>query len=462
MRTALALVVVLVLLALPSSAAAAPVVMLRPFPGPELREGPFITSTGVGWTQARCIADCVDQALGESDELYAIRSSGPAGRFRTLFRTRLRHDAAGPNPVQEWISARLSAQAVAVLRSGTSGRLTLRAGRPGERLELLFDCAFNGADDVPVALDGRTLVYEPDPCSAPVRLAVRDVPSGLTRVVPLAEPDNPGSLQVSADFAAWLRYQQGGPHVVVFDLMTGTEVYAVPIEPALALGGWALGAGGTVVAATGGSGGACRSGLVWYSVAEPVRHELATSACPTPLRIANGRIFFFGPRGKARFLRSVSLAGEVRDHVRFGRVIPRSFDVRGARIAWAARDCGGDVAIFGGLLGRGVLGVGPVTCPTRLAPSPATVRRGRAKIRLDCPRGCSGDLALARAGRLLTEVPFGLPPGGGTVTLGLPQAARKHVERHGSLRVRAELTARDRGFRPERMARDLLLVSGRR
>jgi hypothetical protein len=414
----------------------------------------------VGWTQARCIADCVDPELGESDELYAIRSSGPAGRIRTLFRTRLRHDAAGPNRVQESISAWLSAQAVAVLRSGTGGRLTLRAGRPGERLVLLSDCAFNGADDVPVALDGRTLVYEPDPCSAPVRLAVRDVPSGQTRVVPLAEPDNPGSLQVSGDFAAWVRYQQGGPHVVVFDLMTGTEVYAVPIE--VALGGWALGADGTVVAATGGTAGACRSGLVWYSVAEPVRHELATRACPSPLRIANGRIFFFGPRGKARFLRSVSLAGEVRDHVRFGRVLHRSFDVRGARIAWAARDCGGDEAIFGGRLGRGVLGVGPVTCPTRLAPGPATVRRGRAKIRLDCPRGCSGDLALARAGRLLTEGTFGLPPGGGTVTLGLPQAARRHVERHGSLRVRAALTARDRGFRPVRTVRDLLLVSGRR
>lgn len=67
MRTALGLA--LVVLALPSSAAAAPVVTLRPFPGPELTEGPFLTRAGVGWTQTRCVADCAHAEVGESDEL---------------------------------------------------------------------------------------------------------------------------------------------------------------------------------------------------------------------------------------------------------------------------------------------------------------------------------------------------------------------------------------------------------
>jgi hypothetical protein len=458
MRTALAIAVVV--LALPASAAAAPVVTLRPFPGPELREGPFITSTGVGWAQARCIADCVDPEIGESDYRYLIRSSAATGRIRTPFRSRERHNASGPSPLQESLSAWLSPEGLAVLRSGTDGRLTLRAGRPGTMLERLFDCAFDGGDDVPVALDGPTLVFEPDPCSPPVRLAVRDLQSGQTRVVPLAEPDNPGSLQARGQFAAWVRHHQGGPHVIVFDLATGTEVYAAPLDPPRALPGWTLGADGTVAAATGGMAGAC--GLVWYSVAEPVRHELPTRACVDRLRIERGWIFFVGPRGGARFLRSVSLAGEFRDHVRFGRVIPRGFDVRGARIAWAARDCGGGDGLFGGRLGSRVPGVGPVACPTRLAPGPAAVRSGRAKVRLNCPRGCSGDLALVRAGRLLTEDTFGLPPGGVTVTLGLPRAASRLVERHGSLRVRAALVARDRAFRPVRTARSLLLVLGRR
>jgi hypothetical protein len=454
MRTALAIAAVV--LVLPSSAVAAPVVTLRPFPGPELRQGPFITSTGVGWAQARCIADCVDPDLGKSDYRYLIRSSGSTGRARTLFRTRERNDASGSSRV---LNAWLSPQGLAVLRRPSDDRHTLRAGRPGGTLERLFDCTFAAVDDVPVALDGRTLVYEPDPCSTPVQLTVRDLQSGQSRVVPLAEPDNPGSLQASGQFAAWVRYQQGGPHVIVFDLATSTEVYAVPLDPPRALPGWALGADGTVAAATGGTAGPC--GLAWYSVAEPVRHELPTRACVGRLRIERGRIFFVGPRGGARFLRSVSLAGEFRDHVRFGRVSPGGFDVRGARIAWAASDCGGGEAIFGGRLGRGLLGVGPVACPTRLAPGPQAVRRGRAKVSLECPRGCSGDLALVRAGGLLTESTFGLPPSGGTVTLDLPPAARRQVERQGSLRVRAALTARDRGFRPVRTVRNLLLLRRR-
>jgi hypothetical protein len=119
-------------------------------------------------------------------------------------------------------------------------------------------------------------------------------------------------------------------------------------------------------------------------------------------------------------------------------------------------------AVFGGRLGGGVPGVGPVACPTRFAPGPAAVRRGRAEVRLDCQRGCSGDLALVRRGRLLVERAFGVPRGGRAVTLRLPPAARRLVERGGSLRVRAALTARDRAFRPVRSARGLLLVLRRR
>jgi hypothetical protein len=461
MRTGLALVLVLAVLALPSSAVAAPVVTLRPFPGPELKEGPFITSGGVGWAQARCISDCADQELGESDELYLIRSRGPAGRTRTLFRARERHDASGPNPLQESHSAWLSPQGLAVLRRRSDDRVTLRAGRPGGALEQLFDCALlGGADDVSVALDGGTLLYEPDPCSAPVRLAVRDLSSGQTRLVPLAEPDNPGALHLRGRFAGWLRYQQGGPHLVVFDLETGTEVYTASFDPPPLPADWALGADGTLAAATErrSGRGLCRRRLVWYSVAEPVRHELSVRACDNRVRIENGRIFFVGPRAGGRFLRSVSLGGSVDDHVRFGRVLHRDFDVFGARIAWAVRDCGGGDVVFGGRLGGRVPGVGPVACPTRLAPGPAPVRNGRAGVRLECPRGCSGGLMLTRAGRLLADDTFDLPRGGGTVRLQLRPAARRIVERDGSLSVRAAVRSRDRAFRAVRTAQNLLLV----
>jgi hypothetical protein len=454
-----ALAWVLVVLAVPASAGAAPVVTLRSHPGPELREGPFITGAGVGWTQARCIENCADPELGESDELYLIRASGAGGRIRTLFRTRVRHNASGPNPVQESYSAWLSPNGLAVLRGGSDGGLALRAGRPGGVLERLFECSFDGADDVPVALDGRTLVYEPDPCSPPVRLAVRDVPSGETRVISLEEPDNPGSLRVRGRFAAWQRYQPGGLHVVVFDLASGTPAYVAAIEPPV---DWTLGEDGTVAATTGSSRSLCDGRVSWYSVAEPVRHELPIPACIDRVRIENRRIFFVGPRAGARFLRSVSLAGDTEQHVRFGRVLHRSFDVRGARVAWAARDCGGGDAVFRGRLAGDVLNVGPVGCPTRFAPGPGAVRRGRVEVRLECPRGCSGALALVRHGRLLSEDEFGRPRGRRTVTLGLSPATRRLLERRGSLRVRAALTARDRAFRPVRSVRSLLLVLRRR
>ena len=459
MRVALALV--LAALALPSSAAAAPVVTLRPFPGPELTEGPFLTRAGVGWTQTRCVANCAYPDTGEGDELYLVRSSGPAGRVRTLFRRRVRNSASPPSPSDAFYNAWLSPNALAVLRRGTGvlndGRLTLRAGRPGRALEQLFDCTLtdSGLGPGPVALDGRTLVYEPDPCSAPVRLAVRDVPSGETRVVPLSEPDNPRSLQVSGRFAAWLAYQPGGPHVVVLDLATGTRAYAAAIDPTAA---WALGEEGTVAAVTGGIRRPCDGRLFWYSAAEPVPHEVPLPACFDPLQVQNGRIFFVGPRAGNHFLRSVSLAGEIDDHVRFGGVLHRNFDVRGTRVAWAARDCGGGDAVFRGHLGPRVPDVGPVGCPTRFARGQATVRRGRAEVGLDCPRGCSGGLTLGRHGRLLFDGEFGLPRGRRTVTLGLPPATRRLVERRGSLRVQAALTARDRAFRPVRSARSLLLV----
>ena len=125
-------------------------------------------------------------------------------------------------------------------------------------------------------------------------------------------------------------------------------------------------------------------GLVWYSVAEPVRHELPTRACVDRLRIERGRIFFVGPRGGARFLRSVSLAGEFRDHVRFGRVIPRGFDVRGARIAWAARACGGGDGLFGGRLGRRVPRISPLPALHESHQTSSECGASRGKVRLNC------------------------------------------------------------------------------
>jgi hypothetical protein len=450
---AFALTAALAAVAPPASAAAGPVVKLRTFPGPELKQGPFLTSAGVGWTQARCIGDdCEDEDVGASDQLFLVRSSGAPGRIRTLFRARARHDSSGPNAVGEGYFAWLSGRALAVLRTTSNARFTLWAGRPVGPLTQLFDCV--AGTDMPIALDGRTLVYEPDPCAPPVRLAVRNVPSGETRVVPLGEAFNPVALQVRGRFAAWVRYQPGGLHIVVFDLTAGTTVHAVPIDPPA---GWTLGPDGTVAATTGDTQRPCHGKLWRFSIAEPVPHELAEPACIGQVRISDQRIFFFGPRGESRFLRSVGTAGDVRDHVRFGRVAHRDFDVRGTRVAWAARDCAGGDAIFTGSLRGHVLGVGRVSCPTRLAAGPAPVRRGGAELGVRCPRGCSAHLSLLRRGRLVADRVFDLA-GSARVTLPLRPAARRAIERHGSLRVRVVLIARDRAYRQLRTVRGLLLV----
>jgi hypothetical protein len=139
--------------------------------------------------------------------------------------------------------------------------------------------------------------------------------------------------------------------------------------------------------------------------------------------------------------------GRIVDLVRFGRVRAGDFDAENGHLAWAARDCGGGEAIFTATLGEPPRSAGSLNCPARLRSGIVPVRRGRATVRLDCPRGCAGELSLRGIGRRN----FALLRGESNVTLRVRRRARARLERQGSLAAIARIVWNNRAG--DRLAR---------
>jgi hypothetical protein len=399
----------------------------------------------VAWSQAACIRGCGALDFAETDSLYEIHTAGD-GVARTLFRAR-EVRASGSQSILRTFSFLASDQALVTLRSTSTtdvfgdetDRVVVRAGVPGPRRPVLVDCrAEQLVAEASLALDGIRLAYDPDPCDEIPRLVVMDLGTGATTALP--EPAGGGLLDMRGRFAAWTATSAGEPRLVVHDLDTGTTAYTAPNPGVTALD---LDADGTVAAVTGKPRRPCSTGRLFrYSVAAPAPEELDVPACASvEVRIERGRIFFLGWDGQTRTLRELSPDGAVRDLVRFNRVAARGFDVSGERVAWAARDCAGDEAIFTSRLSAPPSDMGSSDCMARFGPGVAPVRRGVATVPLRCPRGCFGDLTLRHMG---WHSFFSLQPGETELRVRLRRPARMRLERHGVLEAHAVLETYDR------------------
>jgi hypothetical protein len=461
-RSALALALALGLwLAAP---AGAQVVTLRGFPGPRLVQGPELAGPRVAWSQGTCLRGCREFASSSTDR-FEIFSAGRSGQARRLFRARTNHGGSGPDTSSESYSFLLSEQVLATTHISLNGAeadidafgaAELRAGVPGTPGELLLSCgsnsfAFMGV--APVALDGSRLAYDPDPCDGTARLVVRDFATGATQTLP--EPAGGAHLRLRGRFVAWV--EGSGPaaaRLVVHDLDAGATAYSAPADRVLALD---LDSDGTVAAVNGQMTDVCPAGrLLRYSVAAPMPVDLGVRACATGVRIDAGRIVFLGWEGFTRTLRAMDPGGAVEDLVRFGRVLPGGFDVRGDRLAWAARDCGGGEAIFTAALAQAPLSAGSINCRARFRSGVVPVRRGLATVRLRCPRGCGGELRLRH---LAAARGFSLLRGEREVRLRLRPRARARLERLGSLRAIARLVTWNRAGDRQARSRAVRLVA---
>lgn len=445
--------VVLLLVVCSAAPAAAQVVTLRPVPGPFLNEGPRVAGDRVVWLQEQCVRGCY--SFSEADELHAIRSAGADGVSRTLFRARTSWASNGPSYAYASFSFRVSEQALVTLRftftgselEGDRGRVVVRAGPPGGARPVLVDCSaesFSGA--APVALDGNRVAYDPDPCDERSQLVVRDLGSGET--VTLPEPAGGPLVSLRGRFLAWI----AGGQLVVHDWVAGIPAYSAPAAGVRALD---LDADGTAAAVAGDERRPCATGrLLRYSTAAPGPVDLGP-ACASGVAIDGGRIVYLGWEGFFRTLRAVGADGTAQDLVTFGRVQPGGFDFAGERVAWAARDCGGDEALFTASLPEAPLDAGSINCRARFGAGTVPVRRRIATVRLRCPRGCSGELSLRHMGRRQ----FSLLRGENEVRVRLRRDVWARLQRAGSLPALAKMVTFNRAGDRQARSRGVRLVA---
>jgi hypothetical protein len=447
----------------PASAEPAPDPWLRllPHPGPSLAQGPFLVDGQTVWAQERCLRGCSSGIFSpiETETLYLIKSVGDDGA-QIIARLRLSHaSSGGPSFVRETVSFLASDEALVTLHeertgeeSGESSRVVVRAGAHATRRPVIVDCSseeFSGY--APVALDANQVVYDPDPCDGLRRLVLRDLGTGET--VALPEPAGERLLSLRGRFVAWVAGSGADARLVVHDLVTETAAYSAPAEGVQALD---LDADGTVAAVSGTPRRPCATGrLLRYAVAAPEPVDLGP-ACANAVVIDGGRIVFTGWEGPARTLRLSEPNGGGRDLVRLGRVDPGSFDFSGDHIVWAARDCGGDKAIFRASLAEAPLSAGSVNCRARFGSGLVPVSRRVAIVRLRCPQGCTGELILRRMGRQLFSV---LPRERSVVRVPLRRDVWARLKRLGTLPALARMVTFNRALDRQARSRAVTLVA---
>jgi hypothetical protein len=198
--------------------------------------------------------------------------------------------------------------------------------------------------------------------------------------------------------------------------------------------------------------------LSWLSSKEPIEHPIGRPACGDLMRLVGDRIYFVSRTGQRWTLRSTDLGGGTLQVVRFSRIRPAGFDVEGRRAVYAAPSCAGRFDIFVVPLARAPASAGPARCPVTVGSSVlAADPRRRVSVRLGCPRGCSGTVALKGGRRTLGRRDFGLRRSG-RVRVRLSARAARLLARRGSVRVVIAVISYDRENHRHRSARGATLA----
>jgi hypothetical protein len=352
--------------------------------------------------------------------LYATPSAlmrvGPSGRARQLLRLH-----GGP------IQLEASPTTVALTEQRGSS-MTLLTGPPTGPLRVIAHCRGRSAEIPysPLAVAGR-LVAEALTCahgSSPGATRIR-IHDGHTVRTLAAEPGRrftwlagaPGELATGTV----AKGTEEPVRLEVRDIDTGAVRYAIE-------GVTGAGVDPTFVVDKRGTAVFCPSfrSLAWASPAEPRAHRIPHSDCPYvgELAFAHGTIAFWEHHER---IRVGDLAGHVRTlmHPADGQ----AFDWDGRRLLVRGLDCADD---FLGELRPGAQSYRGPSCDVHVAAVTRESDDRSVAVRLDCPQGCRGDLALG-VGAGGGDVSYRVSGPGGTVHVALEDRVRRELSRYRSV-----------------------------
>jgi hypothetical protein len=348
MRLALRLSILALVSLLVAPAAAPARVIQVVTPDNRLAEGPVLAGARVAWEENRCTS--AGGCGFEAATRYRIRAAGPGG-IRTLSEGRIRSLPGGSNSFFSSVSFELSGSAFVLSRSefGTSGeqdfageRLFAGDRNGGGRVRLVR-CGSDQQTIVNVfSLSGGHLAYDPVPCDAQARIAVRDLTTAATTTLDLGG----GPLAGVALAGSHLASVQAGV-VRVHDAQTGAERFSAPLPPGT-LHGIDVASDGRLAVTVGsqhiGRRSCWRSRLWLLTPGGSALEHQPGSPCWDARLVSGGVAYMAGERRPLR-LEFQSNAGARRTVVRFGpRRARESFDAQGARAAFAI-GCGGRVRL---------------------------------------------------------------------------------------------------------------------
>ncbi len=435
-------------------------------------DSPLFAGGGVVWGESRCLRPCED---GNFTEEETIRLARPGSAPRTVFRGRRGVADSGPNGFSSLLSYTASGARLDVLKTASAqeefssvNEDTLSAGRLGGSLRRIFRCEGESAGDSPLetvfTLMGDTLVYRPGPCRpAERRIVALDLGDGAREAIPESRPGRPAELEAEGRFVSYELTVRGfSREYVVYDRAARAEAYNIALPEERDILASDIQRDGKAVLLTreiAASDDACRGyRLTWYSIAEPIPHDLAVTPCRGSVAITGDRIVFTSATPNPRSLAVTDIAGQARQLAEFGVAL---FDTDIARVTYGVSNCaGGDdffVQHFDGPVHRASPSLCPISITSRRLRAAA---HNRVRLRLRCPRGCNGRISIRAAdGRKLALRDFGLGrTDKTTVTLRLNRRGRLRLQRAGRLRVTIKAITFDRDtFRTRRTTHPAVL-----
>jgi hypothetical protein len=348
MRLALRLSILALVSLLVAPAAAPARVIQVVTPDNKLAEGPVLAGNRVAWEENRCTSPggCGFEAATR----YRIRAAGPGG-IRTLSEGRIRSLPGGSNSFFSSVSFELSASRFVLVRSefGTQSEQDFAAerlfvgARDGSGMRRLVSCRAEQQTVVnPIALSGRAVAFDPDPCDGQAEIEIR-APGSLTGITLFGATGPLVDLALSGRQLATVYDGQ----VQVHDISNGDQLFSAPLPPGT-LHGIDLASDGRLAVTVGsqriGRRSCWRSRLWLLTPGGSALEQQPGSPCWDARLVSGGIAYMAGERRPLR-LEFQSDAGTRRTVVRFGaRRARESFDAQSARAAFAI-GCGGRVRL---------------------------------------------------------------------------------------------------------------------
>jgi hypothetical protein len=366
--TSVRTIVILVMLALPGTASAAGVEMLR--------------STQTSLSSPQLAGDSVVAAAYRGHDIVDLFSGSAAEPAQRLLRLTI---------VNGSLLTASSGDRVLAMTSSESGASDLYSGPVTGPLTRLATCAQNPDIAFPPgpALDGDLSAIAEADC---VRDRIRMQMSTITRTVDAA--GEVLALAAAGKYVAWIDARQPATdfHLTVYDVSAGTTAYSAAIPTAHRVDVQADGTAAISYADFNADQRLCRGPpdrIVYFTVAEPAAHTLPRLSCYPDLKIAGGKIAFVEHLGTgAERLDLTNLAGTQLQPVARINGAPEvpDFDYDGKHVALSQTRCR-DYRVVRRDAPDTSAEERAVTCPVRLG-SPRLNRDGTLHLAVSCPNGC--------------------------------------------------------------------------